>query len=105
MELEASPLCCEVDILGIIIDDESCDSVQSGIVTRDVGGWTVAKSLSVVGIIGIGSVDYFKVGLLIDKVADIDGVNLGDGGDGNGEGDSRSVSCGGRTVGLAHSIG
>ena len=44
MELKSCPLCVEVDVLSIIVDDESCDSVQSGVVAGNVDSWAMTKT-------------------------------------------------------------
>ena len=51
MELMACPLCTEHDHLVVDIDDETCDSVDSSIVSRDDGEWHMYESLSIIGII------------------------------------------------------
>lgn len=50
-ELEPCPLGFEENILHVVVNDESSDTIGSGIVSRDGCGWSEGKSLSIIGII------------------------------------------------------
>lgn len=79
-ELESSPLCSEVDILSIIIDNEASDSIDSGIVPGDSDGRSMREALSIVRIINEFSHSNVQVTILKGCIAHIDGVDLSDGG-------------------------
>lgn len=51
MEFMSSPLCVEHDHLVVGVDDEPCDSVDSGIVSGDQGERHVNESLPIIGVI------------------------------------------------------
>lgn len=53
MKFMASPFGAKHDILLVIIDDKPCNTVDSGIVSRDHGEGSVDESLAIIWIIGI----------------------------------------------------
>lgn len=94
MELMTCPLGSEHDLLLVVVDDEAGDTIHAGIVSRNHNKRSMGESETIVRVVGIATGDDFESGVLEGDVADVDGVDLSDGGDREGDGDAGRVGGG-----------
>ena len=85
VELVACPFSAEHDLLLVVVNDEARDAVHASIVPWNHDQWSMGESQAVIRIIGVAASDDFEGGFLEGDVADVDGVDLSDGGDGHGD--------------------
>ena len=91
-ELGAGPGGAEADVLVIMVDDETSETVNSSVVATDVVRRGVGDfEDSVGGLVGEVAGDQAEFGGDPGDITDVKGLNLSDGGDGDEHGDAGGV--------------
>ena len=81
MELVSGPFGVEGDLVLEVVDDEASNAVYSGIVPRNKGEGSMHEPLTVGRVIVKDAIDHIQRCLLVGDVTEVDGVDLGEGGD------------------------
>ena len=88
-ELGAGPSGAEADVLVVMVDDETSESVNTSVVAADVVGRRVGDFVdSISRFVSITASDETELGGNPGDITDVDGLDLGDGGDGDEHGDA-----------------
>lgn len=92
VEFMSSPFRMESDLTVEVVDDEPSDPIDSGVVPGNEGEGSMDEPLAVSWIVIEDAIDHIQRCLLVGYIADVDWVDLGQGGDRQGHRYPRGIS-------------